>query len=155
MSGCRHRCPDCFNEMAWDFDYGEPFTPEVEERLLAALEPGYIRGLTILGGEPFEPENQPALVEFLKKVRQRLPQKTIWCYTGFTYDMLLHGRAYVPGVTRTMLECLDVLVDGPFIKEQKDLSLSFRGSSNQRIIDVRRTLYTGSVELWHDWQDRK
>lgn len=155
VSGCRHRCPDCFNEMAWDFDYGEPFTPEVEERLLAALKPGYIRGLTILGGEPFEPENQPALVEFLKKVRQRLPQKTIWCYTGFTYDMLLHGRAYVPGVTRTMLECLDVLVDGPFIKEQKDLSLSFRGSSNQRIIDVRRTLYTGSVELWHDWQDRK
>lgn len=155
VSGCRHRCPDCFNEVAWDFNYGEPFTPEVEERLLKALEPSYIKGLTLLGGEPFEPENQPALVSFLEKVRQRLPEKTIWCYTGFTYEMLPHGRAYVRDVTQKMLSLLDVLVDGPFIKDQKDLSLSFRGSRNQRLIDMKKTLAAGEVVLWRDWQERK
>jgi anaerobic ribonucleoside-triphosphate reductase activating protein len=146
VSGCRHHCKNCFNKVAWDFDYGTPWDKNVEAQLLSYLAPDYISGLTLLGGEPFEPENQPVLVEFLKKVKKKYPQKTIWCYTGFTLDKELLGksRAVTP-YTMDMLKNIDVLVDGRFIEEKKSLALKFRGSSNQRIIDVPASLKTGKV----------
>lgn len=141
VSGCTHHCRNCFNEEAWDFSYGNPFTPETEEEILDALSPDYINGLTLLGGEPFEPENQRALLPFLKRVRERFPEKDIWCYTGYLMDkeLLEESRARCE-VTDRMLGMIDVLVDGRFVEGLKDISLPFRGSSNQRIIDVRRSL---------------
>ncbi len=141
VSGCTHHCRNCFNEEAWDFSYGNPFTPETEEEMLDALSPDYINGLTLLGGEPFEPENQRALLPFLKRVRERFPEKDIWCYTGYLMDkeLLEESRARCE-VTDRMLGMIDVLVDGRFVEGLKDISLPFRGSSNQRIIDVRRSL---------------
>ncbi len=135
VSGCRHHCKGCFNAETWDFKYGEPYTEEVEARLLKALEPSYIQGFTLLGGEPFEPENQVELVKLLHKIRETYPQKDIWCYTGFVWDkdLVEGGRAYTE-VTDEMLSYIDVLVDGPFIEEQKDLTLKFRGSRNQRLL---------------------
>jgi anaerobic ribonucleoside-triphosphate reductase activating protein len=146
VSGCRHHCKNCFNQVAWDFDYGTPWDKSVEDQLLSYLAPDYISGLTLLGGEPFEPENQPVLAEFLKKVRAKFPQKTIWCYTGFTLDKELLGksRAVTPYIM-DMLKNIDVLVDGRFVEEKKSLALKFRGSSNQRIIDVPASLKSGKV----------
>ncbi|RJW43168.1 anaerobic ribonucleoside-triphosphate reductase activating protein [Clostridiales bacterium TF09-2AC] len=141
VSGCTHHCRNCFNEEAWDFSYGNPFTPETEEEILDALSPDYINGLTLLGGEPFEPENQRALLPFLKRVRERFPEKDIWCYTGYLMDKELLGESRARcEVTDRMLGMIDVLVDGRFVEGLKDISLPFRGSSNQRIIDVRRSL---------------
>lgn len=153
VSGCTHRCKGCFNEVAWDFDYGEPFTEETMDTILDMLRPDYIRGLTLLGGEPFEPQNQAGVVELLRRVRQELPKKTIWAFSGYLFDRdILSGKL---GDTREYLSYLDVLVDGPFIEAEKNLSLRFRGSANQRLIDVQKSLAAGRVIAWEDWQGEK
>lgn len=141
VSGCTHRCKGCFNEVAWDFGYGNKFTKEVQDELIEALSPKYISGLTVLGGEPFEPENQRALLPFIKRVRESFPNKSIWFYSGYIFDteLLNESRARCE-VTDELLSMIDVLVDGEFIEEQKDITLNFKGSRNQRIIDVRRSL---------------
>ena len=151
VSGCTHRCRGCFQPQTWDFFYGQPFTDETEQALLALLAPGHIRGLTLLGGEPFEPDNQQALMPFVRRVRQAYPRKDVWAYTGFTYGQLLTPGAHCRcGVTDEFLSLLDVLVDGPFIEEEKDISLRFRGSRNQRIIDLNATRAQGRVVLLPD-----
>ena len=148
VSGCTNHCKGCFQPETWDFDYGEPFTRETEDKLIAMLEPHYIAGMTLLGGDPFEPSNQRALLPFVKRVRETCPDKTIWAYSGFTYEELKtdgsHPRCEV---TDELLGLIDVLVDGRFVEEKKDLRLRFRGSSNQRIIDVKKTLASGEVVL--------
>ncbi len=149
VSGCRRHCKNCFNKVTWDFDYGKPFTEAVEEEILQALSPDYIAGLTLLGGDPMEPENQRALLPFVKRVRERLPQKTIWCYTGYTFlDGGIEEAQANCEVTRELISCFDVLVDGRFIEELKDIRLVFRGSSNQRVIDVKKTLSSGNIVLY-------
>lgn len=141
VSGCTHRCQGCFNEEAWDFGYGEPFTDEVQEEIIRYLEPDYIKGLSILGGEPFEHSNQQGLLPFLRRVKQLYPTKSIWCYTGYIFEKdILERMCEEWQETREILSYIDILVDGPFIEEQKDWSLKFRGSSNQRIIDVPKSL---------------
>lgn len=153
VSGCTHRCPGCFNEVAWDFDYGKPFTAQTEELLLNMLKPDYVQGLTLLGGEPFEPQNQSAVVAFLRKVKERYPNKSIWAFSGYLFDRdILSGRL---GDTSEYLSYLDVLVDGPFIEAKKNLSLRFRGSENQRLIDVPASLARGETVLWQDWQGER
>ena len=149
VSGCTHCCKGCFNPETWRFDFGKEYTDETEKEILDALEPSYIQGLSLLGGEPFEPQNQKVLVELLKKVRQELPDKNIWCYTGYTFEELTgktESRAFTH-VTLDMLSNIDVLVDGQFVEELKDISLLFRGSSNQRIIDVKSSLEANTVVL--------
>ena len=150
VSGCTHRCPGCFNEVAWDFDYGQPFTEETIASILDMLRPSYIRGLTLLGGEPFEPQNQAGVVELLRRVKQELPEKSIWAFSGYLFEKdILSGRL---GDTAEYLSYLDVLVDGPFVQAEKNLSLRFRGSENQRIIDVKASLAAGETILWDDHQ---
>lgn len=150
VSGCTHRCPGCFNEIAWDFGYGQPFTQETVDSIIAMLRPGYIKGLTLLGGEPFEPQNQAAVVELLRQVKAELPEKSIWAFSGYLFDRdILSGRL---GDTSEYLSYLDVLVDGPFIEAKKNLSLRFRGSENQRLIDVKASLKAGEIILWDDNQ---
>lgn len=135
VSGCRHHCKGCFNAETWDFQYGQPYTEETEKEILEALAPDYIQGFTLLGGEPFEPENQPELAKLLKKIRGSYPNKDIWCYSGYLYDVdMVPGGKVFTKVTEEMLSCIDVLVDGEFIEAEKDLSLVFRGSRNQRIL---------------------
>ena len=151
VSGCTNRCKGCFQPQTWDFCYGQPFTAETEDYLLSLLSPGYINGLTLLGGEPFEPENQRALVPFLHDVRVLYPHKTIWCYTGNHYEReLLQPSPVRCEVTDEMLSLLDVLVDGEFLTDEKDITLRFRGSSNQRIIDLNKTRAAGHTVLWQD-----
>jgi anaerobic ribonucleoside-triphosphate reductase activating protein len=150
VSGCRRHCPFCFNAEQQRFDAGEPFTSEVEQRIIESLEPAYIDGLSLLGGEPMEPENQAGLVEFVERVRERFPEKSIWCYTGDKYEDLLEGGPKHTEVTDRLLACIDILVDGEFINDLKDITLRFRGSSNQRIIDVDKTREAGQVVLWQD-----
>ena len=152
VSGCTHHCRNCFNEEAWDFRFGRPFTGETQQEILKALEPGYINGLTLLGGEPFELENQPAVLALLKKVRAAYPHKTIWCFTGnvLEEDILAEGGCGRCAVTDDLLRQIDVLVDGPFVAEQRNVSLRFRGSENQRIIDMKTTLRAGSAVLWEE-----
>lgn len=153
VSGCTHRCPGCFNEIAWDFNYGEPFTQETIDYILKLLEPAHIKGLTLLGGEPFEPENQPAILELLRQLKEKYPSKSVWAFSGYLYDKdILAGKLGPWEITREYLSYLDVLVDGPFVQAKKDLSLRFRGSSNQRLINVPESLKTGEVILWQDWQ---
>lgn len=155
VSGCTHHCKGCFNAVAWDFDYGEPFTPQTVDAILDMLKPDYISGITLLGGEPFEPQNQPALVELLRQIREKYPKKSIWAFSGYLFDRdILPGKLGDPLVTREFLSYLDVLVDGPFVEEKKNLSLRFRGSSNQRIIHVPSSLEKGRIVLWEDWQGR-
>ena len=149
VSGCVHHCKDCFNPEAWDFDYGEPFTETVMERILTMMRPEYIRGITYLGGEPFDPHNQPGLLELTRKIRAAYPDKSIWSFTGYVYGQNL---PQLPGVTEELLAELDVLVDGPFIASLKNLGLRFRGSENQRLIDMPKTLRTGAVVLWDETQ---
>lgn len=153
VSGCTHHCKGCFNAEAWDFSYGKPYTEETEEEILDALNKDYIAGLSLLGGEPFEPQNQRALLPLLRKFRERYPQKDVWCYSGYTFhtDLQAGGRAHCEA-TDEMLSMLDILVDGEFVEDLKDLKLRFRGSANQRIIDVPRTLREGEVRLWKDGQ---
>ncbi|MBR1911420.1 MAG: anaerobic ribonucleoside-triphosphate reductase activating protein [Treponema sp.] len=140
VSGCRNRCKGCFQPETWDFCYGQEFTWQEEDEILEALKPDYISGLTVLGGEPFEEENQIVLTPFLQRVRNTFPQKTIWCYTGYVYDTDLQsgGKKHI-NCTDEMLSYIDVLVDGPFIEELKDISLAFRGSSNQRILHLKNS----------------
>ena len=149
VSGCTHRCHGCFNAEAWDFSYGEPFTDEVADRLIAALAPPYIKGLSLLGGEPFEPTNRAVLAPLVERVKREYPDKTIWCYSGYDFecDMLAHRIGDAETVDR-MLACIDVLVDGKFVESLKSARLRFRGSSNQRIICVRESLDEGRVVLW-------
>ena len=153
VSGCTHRCPGCFNEVAWDFDYGEPFTEEVMDSILEMLRPSYIRGLTLLGGEPFEPQNQWPVVELLRRIKAEMPEKSIWAFSGYLFDKdILSGRL---GDCSEYLSYLDVLVDGPFVEAKKNLSMRFRGSENQRLIDVPASLAAGEIILWQDWQGEK
>lgn len=151
VSGCTNRCWGCFQPQTWDFEYGQPFTAETENELLRLLKPDYIRGLTLLGGEPFEPENQRALLPFLRRVRTELPGKDIWAFSGFTYDELISPGSHPHcDVTGEMLSLIDILVDGRYEEELKNISLKFRGSSNQRIIDLNKTRSAGAVTLWDE-----
>ena len=153
VSGCTHHCPGCFNQVAWDFDYGQPFTQQTIDQILEMLKPGYIKGLTLLGGEPFEPENQGAIVELLRQIKARYPEKSIWAFSGYLFDRdILSGRLGNWEITKEYLSYLDVLVDGPFVEAKKNLSLRFRGSENQRIIDVPASLAANRIVLWQDWQ---
>jgi len=145
VSGCTHHCEECFNPETWSFDYGSPFGEEQIKEIISLLDRDHIRGLSLLGGEPFEPQNQAAVLELVERVRGALPSKTIWCYTGFLYEALADGS--VGEHSRALLERLDVLVDGPFVLAKKDLGLRFRGSSNQRIIDVPASLQAGEIRL--------
>ncbi len=151
VSGCTNHCEHCFQPQTWAFDYGQPFTEETEDRLLSLLSPSYVNGLTLLGGEPFEPENQRALLPFLRRARAAYPEKTIWAYSGFTYEELLtEGSSPRCEATDGMLSLLDVLVDGRFEEARKDISLRFRGSSNQRLIDLNATRQAGEIVLLPD-----
>ena len=146
VSGCTHRCPGCFNEEAWDFAYGQPFTDQTIESILDMLRPSYIRGLTLLGGEPFDPRNQADVVRLLRRIREELPEKSIWAFSGYLFEKdMLSGRI---GDLSEYLSYLDVLVDGPFVQAKKNLGLRFRGSENQRIIDVKASLAAGQTILW-------
>lgn len=151
VSGCTHRCEECFNPETWDFNYGAPFGEAEIEKILTLLAPDHIRGLSLLGGEPFEPANQEAVLELVQRVRKELPQKTIWCYSGYLFEELAAGK--VGDHSRALLEGLDVLVDGPFVLAKKDLGLRFRGSSNQRIIDVPASLEARTVTLSEDYMN--
>lgn len=151
VSGCTNRCPGCFQKETWNFEYGEPFTKEVEEKIIEGLSKSYVKGLTVLGGEPMEVENQRALLPFLKRVREMLPTKTIWLYTGNTYEELTSppGRyEKAIDITKELIDMLDILVDGRFIEEKKSLGLRFRGSTNQRIIDIKKTRENGEIVIW-------
>ena len=149
VSGCRNHCPGCFQPETWDFAYGKPFTEETEAYLLELLKPEYINGLTLLGGDPFEPENQKALLPFLKKIKETYPIKDIWAYSGYTWEQLI-SRNHHANVSETpeLLSLIDVLVDGPFIQEKKNIRLRFRGSENQRIINVKRSIEDKHVIMW-------
>lgn len=153
VSGCTHRCPGCFNEVAWDFDYGQPFNQDVIDLILGMLKPSHIKGLTVLGGEPFDPRNQGPIVELLRQVKAKYPEKSIWAFSGYLFDRdILSGRLGDWEITKEYLSYLDVLVDGPFVQAKKNLSLRFRGSENQRLIDVPASLSSGEIVLWEDWQ---
>ena len=146
VSGCTHQCKNCFNKETWSFSFGQPFTLDTEDIILEKLAPDYISGLTLLGGEPFEPSNQAALLPFLRRVKKQYPDKPLWCYTGYLFDseLLEPSRARCEH-TDEMLSLIDVLVDGEFVQELYSITLQFRGSSNQRIIDVKKSLAAGSV----------
>ncbi len=153
VSGCRHACPGCFNREAWDFDYGVPYTPAIKAEILDALAPDHIAGLTLLGGEPFEPENRAELTALCRNVRTLYPTKTVWCFSGFTLEELTDPSLPAPDTARALLAELDVLVDGRFELDKKNLSLRFRGSSNQRILDVPASLAAGEpVWMPGEWE---
>ena len=155
VSGCTHHCKGCFNPETWDFNFGQPFTEETEAEILKALEPSHIRGLTLLGGEPFEPENQARLLPFVRRVRAAYPEKTVWCYTGYLFDEELLGDSSAHcEATLPLLQLIDVLVDGTFIEGAKNLNIRFRGSTNQRIIDVPRSLAEQKTVVLHMDADR-
>ncbi len=151
VSGCTHRCKNCFNQVAWDFSYGQPFDEEIQDKIVQALGASYVAGLSLLGGEPLEPQNQAALLPFVKRVRETYPEKNIWCYTGFVLDEktgeLQEKHKNTPD-TKPLLALIDVLVDGAYVEELKDIRLKFRGSSNQRVIDLKKTLAEGEVRLY-------
>jgi len=154
VSGCTHHCPGCFNQETWDFNYGNPFDSDVINEILEALQPSYIRGFSLLGGEPFEYNNQQGLLPLLKEIKQTFPKKDIWCYTGYDYENhILEDMAKKWSETYEMLSCIDVLVDGPFVEAKKDLSLKFRGSSNQRIICVPESMEQNRIVLWDDTKE--
>ena len=151
VSGCTHRCKDCFNQEAWDFQYGHPFGQAQVDEILQDLSKPYIKGLSLLGGEPLEPEHQAALLPLLRRFSRLYPDKTIWCYTGYDFELdLLTGRVGDWSVTQEFLSYLNVLVDGPFVLKEKDITLRFRGSRNQRVIDVPKSLITDQVVWWED-----
>lgn len=162
VSGCTRGCPGCFNSGAWSFEAGKPFTREVEDKIIESMVPDYVDGLTLLGGEPMEPQNQAGLVAFVERVRERYPRgggKTIWCFTGDTLDELMPGGRHRTEVTDRLLDCIDILVDGPWVQELYDISLRFHGSSNQRIIDLNATRAQAAAQgvsladavcLWRD-----
>ena len=151
VSGCTHHCKGCFNEMTWDFNYGKPYTQETMDYLIKLLEPHYIKGITFLGGEPMDPRNQCEVLNTVRQIKEHCPSKDIWLYTGYLLDRDILGQmADTLPHTRELVSLLDVIVDGPFILEKKNLNLRFRGSENQRIIDVQKTLSSGSIVLWDE-----
>ena len=151
VSGCTHHCRNCFNEETWDFKFGKPFTEETENEIMEYLRPDYIRGISLLGGEPFEPANQRVLLPFLRRIRKELPEKDVWCYSGYTLDRELLGESRARcEVTDEMIGLIDVLVDGEYVDELRNISLKFRGSSNQRIIDVKESLKQNKIVLYLD-----
>lgn len=152
VSGCTHHCPGCFNADTWDFDYGTPFTAETEREIVELMAPDFICGLSLLGGEPMEPQNQAVLLPLLQRLKRLYPPKTVWCYSGYTYEELAGQRESRCRCAHTddMLSLIDVLVDGRFVLAKKDIRLRFRGSSNQRLIDLNKTRQTGEVTLWDD-----
>lgn len=151
VSGCTHHCEECFQPQTWSFTFGHPFTQEVQDEIIESLKPSYVRGLTLLGGEPMEPQNQAGLVGFVERVKAELPKKTIWCFTGDLFeDLMDEENERHTDATARLMACIDVLVDGPYVKELHDISLRFRGSSNQRLIDVPATLSSGAVVIWED-----
>lgn len=151
VSGCTHHCKGCFNPETWNFNYGDDFTTEVEDRILEAMKPAYIKGFSLLGGEPFELQNQEALLPFLRRVKAAYPDKTIWCYSGYDFEKdMLTGNLGPWEVTHEMLTLIDVLVDGEFVLEKKNPNLRFRGSENQRVIRVADSLNSDTVVLWDD-----
>ena len=147
VSGCTHHCPECFNQEAWDFAFGQPFTPATEEELLRQAAPDFVAGLSLLGGEPFEPANQAALLPFVTHFRQTYPQKTVWCYSGYTLEELTGASRAHTTNTLPLLQQLNVLVDGEFVAAKKNLRLVFRGSENQRVLDVPASLAAGRA-VW-------
>lgn len=153
VSGCTHHCKNCFNQIAWDFRYGHPFDEIIEEKILRELGKPYIAGLSLLGGEPLEPQNQEALLPFVKAVKKKYPEKDIWCYTGYTWNPvsgeLAEGQKNTPS-TKELIALFDVLVDGPFVEELKKITLKFRGSSNQRVLDVKKSLSEKKPVLYLD-----
>ena len=149
VSGCTHQCKNCFNEVAWDFGYGRQFTRETADELYETLSPEYISGLTVLGGEPFEPQNQRALLPFIREVRRRFPSKSIWVFSGYLYEELKADSRARCEATDEILSLIDVLVDGEFMEDKKDITLKFRGSANQRIIDMPKTLSVGHVVSYY------
>lgn len=153
VSGCNHHCKNCFNREAWDFNYGQEFTENEQNEIIDDLKPEYITGLSLLGGEPFERTNQEGLVPLIKKVKQTYPDKKIWCYTGFTFDKQILGEMIEKEnreSTKEMLNNIDYIVDGRFVEELKDPKLRFRGSSNQRIIDVKKSLEQNEIVIWDE-----
>ena len=156
VSGCTHRCKGCFNQEAWDFQYGDPFTQETIDQILDMLAPSYVSGLTVLGGEPLEQDNQIAVLDLLRQVKNKYPDKSIWFFSGYVFDKHIMPCKFVCSeITKELLSYIDVIVDGPFIEEKKNLMLRFRGSSNQRIIDVKKSLGSNMVVLWEDWQGNR
>lgn len=151
VSGCTNHCPGCFQKQTWDFNFGHLFTEQTQQQVLEMLAPDYISGLTLLGGEPFEPQNQRALLPFVKRVRREFPDKSIWAFSGFTFEQLIDPKAH-PHCEKTqeLLSLIDVLVDGRFVEELKDITLRFRGSSNQRLLDMKKTLQAGKPVPWTD-----
>ena len=152
VSGCTNRCEGCFQPQTWNFCYGQPFTKETEDTLLEWLAPGYITGLTLLGGEPFEPDNQRALLPFVRRVKAAYPDKSIWAFSGFYLEseLLCEGSHPRCEVTDELLSLIDVLVEGRFVLAQKDISLKFRGSRNQRIVDMNKSRAAGEIVLWDE-----
>lgn len=148
VSGCTHHCKGCFQPETWNFDYGERYTKETEDEIIESLRPDYVDGITLLGGEPFEPDNQRELVKLLRRIKKELPQKTVWSFSGFTYEELTGDSRAVCEVTNEMLSMLDVLVDGEFVEAKRNISLRFRGSENQRLIDMNKTRKEGKIVLW-------
>lgn len=148
VSGCTHHCKGCFQPETWNFDYGERYTNETEDEIIESLRPDYVDGITLLGGEPFEPENQRELVKLLRRIKKELPQKTVWSFSGYTYEELTGDSRAVCEVTNEMLSMLDVLVDGEFVEAKRNISLRFRGSENQRLIDMNKTRKEGKIVLW-------
>ena len=148
VSGCRHCCKDCFNKVTWAFDYGAEYTKQTEDMIISFLAPDYISGLTLIGGEPFEKENQSALLKLTERVKREYPKKDIWCYSGFTFEEIMSDSRASGDTAAALLKNIDVLVDGRFENDKKDIRLKFRGSSNQRIIDVQKTLNCGNITLW-------
>ena len=151
VAGCRNACKGCFQPETWAFDYGKPFDETIQNEILKSLEPSYVQGITLLGGDPFEEENQEALVPFMRKVKECYPDKNVWAYTGYVYDkdLILGGRKHTEN-TEELLSMIDILVDGPFVQEKKNLMLKFRGSENQRVLDMKKTLETGKIILAMD-----
>lgn len=149
VSGCTHHCKGCFNEVAWDFKYGEEFTEQTIDRIVKDLDKDYIAGLSLLGGEPLEPINQKGLLPLVRKVKQLYPEKDIWCYTGYDFEKNIMADMYerLPE-TRELIQYIDILVDGKFVEELKNLNIRFRGSSNQRVIRVQESLQKGELILW-------
>ena len=148
VSGCTHHCKGCFQPETWNFDYGERYTKETQDEIIESLRPDYVDGITLLGGEPFEPENQRELVKLLRRIKKELPQKTVWSFSGYTYEELTGDSRAVCEVTNEMLSMLDVLVDGEFVEAKRNISLRFRGSENQRLIDMNKTRKEGKIVLW-------
>ena len=148
VSGCTHHCKGCFQPETWNFDYGERYTKETEDEIIESLRPDYVDGITLLGGEPFEPENQRELVKLLRRIKKELPQKTVWSFSGYTYEEVTGDSRAVCEVTNEMLSMLDVLVDGEFVEAKRNISLRFRGSENQRLIDMNKTRKEGKIVLW-------